>query len=64
MTTATRPVVAVHVTYHPCGTVDLARRVDGRAAAGWRYRPSERELADMTVESYRALGADIEEEWT
>jgi hypothetical protein len=37
----TRPVVVVHVTHHPCGTVELARWVDGRRAAGWRYGPGE-----------------------
>ncbi len=64
MTTATRPVVVVHVTHHPCGTVELVRWVDGRRAAGWRYGPDDRVLVAETVESFRMLEADVKEEWT
>lgn len=30
MTTETRPVVVVHVTHHPCGTVELTALKEDR----------------------------------
>lgn len=61
-TAAVRPHVAVTVTRHGSGVVELAVSSDGRPRPGWRFGPDEGELAVGAVDSFRRNGATIMEE--